>query len=131
MPEFQFPLTDLHGRNFILKDRGYLSENVSGPLISSGNLFRNGRTIGRQEDNPVLVRRSGISISIRASFKNDSVVIQARFRGVEQDQHARALEVDVPPTWFRTVNNYPVIRTNGNRLLIHLSEQGRKTPIRR
>ena len=79
------------------------------------DLFRNGWTIGRHEDNPVLVRRSGISNP--ASFKNDSVVIQARFRRVEQDQHARALEVDVPPTWFRTVNNYPVIRTNGTRFV--------------
>ena len=42
MREFHFVLRDVNGRTVILKDYGFLSEHVSGPLISYGHLFRNG-----------------------------------------------------------------------------------------
>ena len=32
----------VNGRTVVLKDYGFLSEHVSGPLISYGHLFRNG-----------------------------------------------------------------------------------------
>ena len=50
MREFHLVLRDVNGKNVVLKDYGFLSQHVSGPLMSYGHLFRNGWDICRQDD---------------------------------------------------------------------------------
>ena len=59
MREFHFVLRDVNGRTVVLKDYGFLSEHVSGPLISYGHLFRNGWDICRQDDGSPMLKHSG------------------------------------------------------------------------
>lgn len=58
MREFHFVLQDVDGKIIVLKDYVFLAEHVSGPLISQGHLFKNGRDICRQDDGSPMLRHS-------------------------------------------------------------------------
>ena len=121
MREFQFVLWDVNGKTVVLKDYGFLSEHVSGPLILYGHLFRNGWGIEKMAalfwDMLTLV--TGVCLAI--DFRNDSFIAEATIRQVASVGEVRAIKVDVPESWSQgqtgwneTVRGFPLARTNGN-----------------
>ena len=121
MREFHFVLQDVNGKTIVLKDYGFLSEQVSGPLISYGHLFKNGWDISRQVDDRPMLRHSDTGICLAMDFKNDSFVVEATIRQVAAVGDVRAIKVDVPELWSQaetgwdeTVRGFPFARTNGN-----------------
>ena len=121
MREFHFVLQDVNGRTIVLKDYGFLSEQVSGPLISYGHLFRNGWDICRRDDGSPMLKHAETGICLAMDFRNDSFVVEATIRQGAAVGDVRAIKVDVPelwsqaPTgWNETVRGFPIARTNGN-----------------
>ena len=121
MREFHFVLQDVTGRTIVLKDYGFLSEHVSGPLISYGHLFKNGWDICRNNEDGPMLRHADTGICLAMDFKSDSFVMEATIRQVAAVGDIRAIKVDVPelwsqaPTgWNETVKGFPIARTNGN-----------------
>ena len=121
MREFHFVMQDVCGRTIVLKDYGFLSEQVSGPLISYGHLFRNGWDIGRRDDGSPMLKHADTGICLAMDFKNDSFVVEAAIRQVAAVGDVRAIKVDVPELWSQaetgwneTVRGFPIARTNGN-----------------
>ena len=121
MREFHFVLRDVNGRTVVLKDYGFLSEHVSGPLISYGHLFRNGWDICRQDDGSPMLKHSGAGVCLAMGFRNDSFIVEATIRQVAAVGDVHALKVDVPELWSQaqtgwneTVRGFPLARTNGN-----------------
>ena len=121
MREFHFVLQDITGRTIVLKDYGFLSEHVSGPLISYGHLFRNGWDICRRDDGSPILKHTDTGICLAMDFKNDSFVVEATIRQVSSTMNVRAIKVDVPELWSQaqtgwneTVKGFPLARTNGN-----------------
>ena len=121
MREFHFVLRDVNGRTVVLKDYGFLSEHVSGPLISYGHLFRNGWDICRQDDGSPMLKHSGTGVCLAMDFRNDSFIVEAAIRQVAAVGDVRALKVDLPELWSQaqtgwneTVRGFPLARTNGN-----------------
>ena len=121
MREFHFMLQDITGRTIVLKDYGFLSEQVSGPLISYGHLFKNGWDICRRDDGSPMLKHADTGICLAMGFKNDSFVVDATIRQVSAPVDVRAIKVDVPELWSQaqtgwneTVKGFPLARTNGN-----------------
>ena len=121
MREFHFVLQDTTGRTIVLKDYGFLSEHVSGPLISYGHLFKNVWDICRRDDGSPMLKHTDTGICLAMDFKNDSFVVEATIRQVSATMNVRAIKVDVPELWSQaqtgwneTLKGFPLARTNGN-----------------
>lgn len=121
MGEFHFVLQDVNGRTVLLKDYGFLSEQVSGPLISYGHLFRNGWDICRRDDGSPMLKHSDTGICLAMDFRNDSFVVEATICQVSAVGDVRAIKVDIPELWSQaqsgwneTARGFPIARTNGN-----------------
>ena len=121
MREFHFVLQDVNGRTIVLKDYGFLSEQVSGPLISYGHLFRNGWDICRRDDDRPMLRHSATGVCLAMDFRSDSFVVEATIRQVSAVGDVRAIKVDIPELWSQaqsgwqeTARGFPIARTNGN-----------------
>ena len=121
MREFHFVVRDVSVKTIVLKGYGFLSEQVSGPLLLYGHLFRNGWDICRQDDGSPMLRHSDTGICLAMDFKNDSFVVEATIRQVAAVGDVRAIKVDVPELWSQaetgwneTARGFPLARTNGN-----------------
>ena len=124
--QFDFELTTTAGKEVILKERGFLSNAVSSPIISYGHLFKHGWCIDSEYGRPLLRHRdSGIGIAM--TFRHDSLVVegairqsQIPFQQVATVNVREHPEADIPRSWReakdgwqRTSLNHPMRRSNG------------------
>ncbi len=113
-------LEGVSGERIMVKDKGYISDKVSQPLLSYGRLLKRGWVISLTGDNePQLChQQSGVSIPVK--FKNDSLVVEGSIRRV----FIRHVSADIPAnwktlgtTWRSTSMGYPICRRKGGNYI--------------
>ena len=99
--EVTFEVLTLSGETVKFKDRGYVSDTVSNPLLSYGKLLRMGWCILSTANGPVLSHvQTGAQVGV--SFRNNSLVVHGHIRAVQAEKpkvNAISVSVDIPRNW--------------------------------